>query len=246
MLWGAWRSMALQRRLMAAFGAGAVALAFACGALLEPAGTPMTADAGVSPDESATVDGSTGGGAGDRLDGDVDAGSPVVCTECPKIVFVTAITFSSAFGTVDVADGRCQEAATKSGLAQMLGKSFIAWISGLDKASTISTPGQRVIVQSKGTYSTPGPESKIIANNWQELASASHVGPIDHDEHGAPVPLAGQADVWTGTWPDGRRSGALHGLGREPGRHRRGKARKLADQRRELVVRRRPLVRGLA
>lgn len=149
-----------------------------------------TDSGGVAPDGhgSAIVD------AGDADDGAHPDGG--TCFACTRLVFVTTEGYGgNDMGGIVGADGRCTNEAQLSELTK--GRQFHAWLSEPNSAA-----GDR-IPHGSGRYERT--DGVLVANGWSELASGTLRAPINVDRFGKLVVEI--APVWTGTFPDGGRSG---------------------------------------
>jgi hypothetical protein len=92
------------------------------------------------------------------------------------------------------ADARCQAAADSSGNPGIVGKRFLAWLSGTEGAAA-----QRH-AHSLAAYAMP--DGVIVAGSWNELVTTGPRVAIHVYEDGGRV-MTGSRFVWTGTLPNG-------------------------------------------
>lgn len=147
-------------------------------------------DASARDDATATqnVDSGT-----QRTDGG-DSASCGTELNCERVVFVTRQRFGGAMNGVDGVDQLCNEIASRStSLPRVQDRDFRAWIS-----TSTATASERLV---HGTGPYVRPDGVQIATDWDQLASASHLAPINITEDGR---IVGQeagsgTQVWTAT-----------------------------------------------
>ena len=119
--------------------------------------------------------------------------TPSFCPTPPKIIFLTSATYQGGdLGGLAGADSDCSTLAANANLPG----TYKAWLSDDDTSA-----GSRM-THSAGAYIRR--DGALIADNWAGLVSGTHYVAIDVDEAGDTLP---ETDVWTGTNPDGSKSG---------------------------------------
>ncbi len=139
----------------------------------------------------------TDAAADDRVDGSSQGGD---ASTASKIVFVTSVTTTGAFGGLSAADALCQLLADNA----LLPGDYKAWLS-----DSTGSPSTR-FVKSEGRYVLVS--GGVIAQNWNNLIDGQIDNPISHDERGNPVFLAGlcqMGDVWSNTGINGELFSAM-------------------------------------
>jgi hypothetical protein len=126
---------------------------------------------------------------GEALAVTLTAPSPPACGGGPCTVFVINDIQGGGIGSLDQADGICQEAAADAGL----GGTYKAWLSD-DTAS----PSTRFTRAAQPYVLVNGAR---VAADWADLTDYSIDTPIIVDQSGQT--LQGTTSVWTGTNPDG-------------------------------------------
>jgi hypothetical protein len=132
-----------------------------------------------------------------------EAGTPSKCTgdpipaSAPRYVFVTSGTYVPVqdFKSIAAADAICMSVAAK-GDAKLSGHCFIAWLS--DGSTSPSTR----FVKATGDYVRT--DGMVIANGWAGLTNGgTHASTVDVHENASSIDSAKNANVWTGTQPNG-------------------------------------------
>jgi hypothetical protein len=111
-----------------------------------------------------------------------------------RIVFVSSMFSTGAFGGLEGADSFCTEVAAQAGLVG----NFMAWLSTAQLG-----PADRM-THFMGPYRLPN--GKLIANNWIDLTDGTLAHPIDNNEFGEVPDAAGICqgqEVWSNTKTDG-------------------------------------------
>lgn len=193
--------------LIAALAIGAVS---ACGSFasesqaVEPTEGGGASDATIDalgPDATGVPDSAVPVADGGADEAAVDAGPGCGSRiACQRTVFVTKATFTGAFGYVEGADLTCQTAADATDHPKVVGRKYIAWLSGGSSSGTASTPAARIAAQGQAPYVLPTGE--IVAADWSKLATAQHQHAINVDEFGT-VASNVSSHAWTGAASSG-------------------------------------------
>jgi hypothetical protein len=107
----------------------------------------------------------------------------------PYYVFVTSTTTTGAMGGLAGADQMCQQRALAAGRTGL----YLAWLS------SASYYARNRLDHAGPYYNT---NNAKIATSWTDLTDGRLAQPIEHDESGVLM----DAQIWTGTTPDGRLS----------------------------------------
>jgi hypothetical protein len=118
----------------------------------------------------------------------------------PKVVFVTAATFSGNLGGLAGADQKCQLEAKHAGL----NGTYRAWLSGSE------SPVGRRLTHSVSPYYLPNDAHTLVANNFGDLILNNLHAAINVKADGTAAPATPGA-AWTGTNADGSASTATCG-----------------------------------
>ncbi|WP_394836629.1 DUF1554 domain-containing protein [Pendulispora rubella] len=110
---------------------------------------------------------------------------------------MTSKTFKGELGGLEGADAKCQELAAAA--RHPLPGTYRAWLSSFRGQDPLHrfTRSDAPYVRTDGT---------VIAQNWNDLLYYL-AAPIDVDESGNHLEIAGPAMAWTGTEPDGTDNG---------------------------------------
>jgi len=111
---------------------------------------------------------------------------------CRTRVFVSSAAYSGNLGGLAGADMKCQILADAAGLHG----TWKAWLS--------SSSANAFTRLTHSTLSYRRIDDAVVANNDAGFFSTSHLGAIDHDEHGS---LVSNVEVWTGSGGSGVGSG---------------------------------------
>jgi len=135
-------------------------------------------DAGVAFDAKVTETSVLDGSSPDARDGatttdaskdaDAEAGGPIGCqgaTACVRIMFATSVGYTGNLGGIAGADAKCQALADASILAQVKGRTFLAWVS------TTATPV--AVRMSHGTLPYLRTDGITIASSFNDLTDNS-------------------------------------------------------------------------
>jgi hypothetical protein len=170
-----------------------LSVAVACGLDVRGTSEGRPENDASSDGPNGTVDGPTveDGSPGDSA---IDTG-PVQPGD--HVVFITTAQPTGAIGGLAMADGICQTEAVKSKHPAVGGRAFQAWLSDTltSAAARYDKPAGRYVM----------PSGIVVANDFAELLSGKLAHPIVENADGATAP---NTRVWTGTLPDGGRSGS--------------------------------------
>jgi hypothetical protein len=143
------------------------------------------ADADASTEEGTTMgdEGNASAGDGDGGDGDGDG-------DVPQQIFISVGVWTGDFGTLDVADGHCQDEADAASLG------------GTWKA-IMSTSAEPALLRLTITGEVQNMLGDVVASSATEFWSAAHPNPILYDQFGE----LSSNTAWTGTNPIGNLNG---------------------------------------
>ena len=130
----------------------------------------------------------------EALEGAVDC-DPDNCRFKARVAFVTAATFSGAFGGLAGADAACVAAATEAGLDNAAG--FQAWLSDGEAA-----PAARLVKAAKDLLPYARRDGKQLAYSLAYLTMQGMDYPLDYTEYGVPLPPEQYA--WTNVTSKGQ------------------------------------------
>jgi hypothetical protein len=119
------------------------------------------------------------------------------CAQSRKTVFVTSLTFTSAFGGLAGADVRCQKVAD----AGALPGTYRAWLS-----DSTGSPSTR-FTKNGAPYALV--DGTVVANDWNDLTSGMLRHAIDRTEQGSPAPMGTADCVGPSVWSDTTAQGTL-------------------------------------
>jgi hypothetical protein len=179
----------------------------ACTSFTAPDGTPATPAAEAGAPDAAQV--------GDPADGapliepdapddggklPVDAAAPCLgAVDCERVVFITFAQFHpNEIMSAAQADQKCNLAAGAAASPRVKGRTFRAWIS-----DATSNPASNFV---KGTKPYVRPSGVMVAANWAQFASTTHLASMNETEQGG-APVTEITLTWTGTNPDGTPTG---------------------------------------
>ncbi|MBA3550527.1 MAG: hypothetical protein H0T76_28970 [Nannocystis sp.] len=130
----------------------------------------------------------------EALEGAVDC-DPDNCRFKARVAFVTAATFSGAFGGLAGADAACVAAALEAGLDNAA--AFQAWLSDGEAA-----PAARLVKATKDPLPYARRDGKQLAYSLADLTTQGMDYPLDRTEYGLPLPPEQYA--WTNVTPKGQ------------------------------------------
>ena len=122
------------------------------------------------------------------------------CKSVRLRIFTTSDEYSGNLGGIAGADEKCTTLALAEGLVRP-GTAWKAWLSDRD-----TSPNARMNVNFSGDYILP--TNQVIASGWGQLASSSHLMPLDVTESGEVLSALNHL-VWTQTATDGTVFGDL-------------------------------------
>jgi hypothetical protein len=120
---------------------------------------------------------------------EIGAGTPAICPQTSKRVFVSSQVYDGNLGGLIGADGKCQALANSAGLPG----TYLAWLS-----TGISSPDSK-FTHNQAPYLLV--DDTQVADNWDDLTDGDLDAAIDLDENGTFV--SSYTYVWTGTDDDG-------------------------------------------
>jgi len=107
---------------------------------------------------------------------------------CPKLVFITSITYDGNLGGLTGADSKCQARASAAGLSG----TFKAWVS--DSSESPSSRFNKYLLSKYALV-----DGTVIADNWNDLIDGTIQNKINKSENGNIF----NSLVWTNTKTDG-------------------------------------------